>query len=93
MTTRVEICIEAHTYTFSIPSPPVTMQNINVKIHPDVILVGPDPTTGLLTSHFTIFYEVANISSDTIDRPLGEVVLQDLDLAVIVCIDQYIRTP
>ena len=63
------------------------LQNIDVKFHPDVILVGPDPKTGLLTSQFTIFYEVSNVSSDTIDRPLGEVVLQDLDLAVIVCFE------
>ena len=78
-----DVCILVHTY-ICINSLSVILQNIDVKFHPDVILVGPDPKTGLLTSQFTIFYEVSNVSSDTIDGPLGEVVLQDLDLAVIV---------
>ena len=60
-------------------------QNIDISFHPEVIVVGPDPVSGLLTSQFTAFYEMTSISSTTIDGPLGEVIIEALDRTAIVC--------
>lgn len=62
-----------------------TTQNIVVNFYPEVIVVTPDPISGLLTRQFTVFYEVTNTSIHFIDRPLGKVELQVLDTTAIVC--------
>lgn len=63
----------------------VVTQNVVVKFHPEVIVVTPDPISGLLTRQFTVFYEVANTSIHFIGRPLGKVELEILDTTAIVC--------
>lgn len=64
----------------------VVTQNIVVNFYPEVIVVTPDPVSGLLTRQFTVFYEVANTSIHSVDRPLGKVELQVLDTTAIVCV-------
>ena len=59
-------------------------QGIDIRFHPEVIIVGPDPVSGLLTRRFTVYHEIKNVSSQTIAGPLGEVVLQTLDTTAIV---------
>ena len=61
------------------------MQNVVIRFTPEVIVVGPDHLSGLLTRQFTVFYEIANTSLDYIDGPLGEVELQVVDRTAIVC--------
>ena len=56
-----------------------------MRFHPEVIVVGPDPKSGLLTKRFTVFHEIENASSKTIAGPLGQVVLQAIDNTAIVC--------
>ena len=60
------------------------VQDIDVRFHPEVIIVGPDPTSGLLIKQFTIFHEVVTTSFSTIEGPLGEVMLQALGTSAIV---------
>jgi hypothetical protein len=48
-----------------------------------VFIIGPDPTSRLLTKHFTVYHEIKNISSKTIAGPLGHVILQSLDTTTI----------
>ena len=33
-----------------------------MRFHPEVIVVGPDPKSGLLTKRFTVFHEIENAS-------------------------------
>ena len=54
-------------------------QAIGVRFHPELIVVGTDPNTGLLNKNFTVLYLIANTSLDSyIDGPLGEVQVQVL---------------
>ena len=70
---------------FIILSLSLNIQGISVRFHPEVLIVGPDPTSGLLTRHFTIHHDIQNTSSiSSIDGPLGEVTLEPLDTTTIV---------
>lgn len=64
----------------------VKSQDVNVRFIPEVIVVGPDPTTGLLSKQFTVFHEIENTASTTIEGPLGEVTLEALDITATVCV-------
>jgi hypothetical protein len=58
-------------------------QGIGIRFTPEVFIIGPDPTSRLLTKHFTVYHEIKNISSKTIAGPLGHVILQSLDTTTI----------
>ena len=52
---------------------------VTVRFTPEIVVVGTDPTTGLLKQQFTVFYSIANSLGAQInlaDRPLGTVSIQ-----------------
>ena len=60
------------------------MQDIpEVRFFPALVVVGPDPTTGLLTRKFTVYYGVGDLSTGVggglsdIEGPLGIVSVED----------------
>ena len=51
-----------------------------VRFIPEVVVVGPDPTTGLLTRNFTVYYGVGNSTTGDAtytEGLLGSVSVQD----------------
>lgn len=57
--------------------------DIDITFNPEVIIVAPDPHTGLLTHQFTITHEIKG-RPQNIAGPLGEVILRPLDTVTIV---------
>ena len=67
------------------------MQDVNIRFIPEVIVVGPDPISGLLTRQFTVFHEIeTTTTSATVAGPLGVVEIQALDAMLTVC-DNFIE--
>lgn len=55
---------------------PLNSQNLIVKFRPEVIVVGTDPTTGLLVHSFPVLYGIAGQHTIHQGNPAGEVIIQ-----------------
>lgn len=53
--------------------------DLEIIINPEVIIIAPDPHTGLLNHRFNISYELKGMVTENIAGPLGHVLLQPLD--------------
>ena len=74
----VYTCIFNYVYT-TMPLLLFFQDKVTVRFTPEIVVVGTDPTTGLLKQQFTVFYSIANSLGAEInlaDRPLGTVSIQ-----------------
>ena len=51
------------------------LQSFQVRFFPEIVAIGPDPKTGLLTSNFTLYYGVHNLPSGE----AGNLMINDAD--------------
>lgn len=48
-----------------------------VNFDPEIVIIGPDPETGILTQNFTLTYTISSATQLQLNKSLGQVVIRD----------------
>ena len=48
-----------------------------VNFDPEIVIVGPDSETGILTQNFTLTYTISSATQLQLNKSLGEVIIRD----------------
>ena len=49
-----------------------------MKFDPEIVIVGPDPETGVLTQNFILTYTISSATELQLNKSLGQVDIRDL---------------
>ena len=55
----------------------VPQSNYTVNFDPEIVVVGPDPETGILTQNFILTYAISSATELQLNKSLGQVDIRD----------------